>query len=134
MIIVSSDENRIVEIGTSDIWMSLCATIEVRLDYFSDEIPLAIQFLRTEKCEAKDGNASARQFNLIRDELAKFKPDKVVYDINDIDRAAPWANNISDVITSCANFYTTSDGKDLLFEIVSILCYAGIVGVDVAIM
>lgn len=30
---------------------------------------------------------------------------------------------MSPVITSCANLYTTKDGRDLLFEIVSILCY-----------
>ena len=134
MIIVSSDGNRIVEIGNSDIWISLCSTIAVRLNYNEEDIPLVLKFLRTGKCVAKEGNATARQFNLVRDELSKFAPDKVVYDIAEMTKEAPWGVNISDVITSCANFYTTSDGKDLLFEIVSILCYAGIMKVDISVM
>ena len=59
----------------------------------------------------------------MRDKLSNYPPEELVYDINDRSKHAPWEGNISPVVTSCANFYTTADGKDLLFEIVSILTY-----------
>lgn len=43
----------------------------------------------------------------------------------------PWKGRLSNVITSCANLYTTADGKDLLYEVVSILCYAEVAAVSV---
>lgn len=76
---------------------------------------------------------TARQFNLIRDELSRYAPEKAVYDFRDLKKKAPWNNNLSSVITSCANLYTTTDGQDLLYEIVSILCYAGVKKVSVSV-
>ncbi len=49
-----------------------------------------------------------------------------MFDIDDRKKEVPWKGNISSAITSCANLYTTSDGKDLLFELVSVLVYADI--------
>lgn len=46
-----------------------------------------------------------------------------MYDIDNPKLLAPWKDNLSPVVTSCANMFTTADGQDLLFEIVSILCY-----------
>ena len=76
---------------------------------------------------------TARQFNLIRDELSKYAPEKAVYDLHDLKKMAPWAGNLNSVITSCANLYTTADGQDLLYEVVTILCYAGIKRVSVSV-
>ena len=97
------------------------------------EIPLAIQFLEAGFCSSQKAMETARQFNLVRDMLSQYPPEKLVYDIKDPNGPAPWDNNISSVVTSCANFYTTADGEDLLYEIVSILCYAGITGESVSI-
>lgn len=55
----------------------------------------------------------------MRDKLSNYSPEDLVYDIDDRSKHAPWEANISPVVTSCANFYTTADGKDLLFDIVS---------------
>lgn len=134
MIIVSEDNKRMVEIGTSDIWHSVYSTIEVRLGRFKKKVPLAIAFFENGKCEWVNAMETARQFNLIRDELSQFEPEKAVYDCNNLKLAAPWKNKLSPVITSCANLYTTADGEDLLFEVVSILCYASIKRVNVKVM
>lgn len=45
--------------------------------------------------------------------------------------AAPWSNNLSGIVTSCGNLYTTLDGKDLLYEVVCVLTYAYYKKVDV---
>lgn len=134
MVISSSDHKRIVYIGTSDILQSLYSTIRVRLDYFKEKVPLAFNFLECGKCNSIAAMETAKQFNLLRDELSKVAPQQAVYDFRDLSRRSPWDGRISPVITSCANFYITSDGKDLLFEIVSILCYGYYSGSDITIM
>lgn len=134
MEIVSSNGKRVVDIGTSDILWSVYSTaVNAFLGLKKNKISKALKFLESGICSGKDGYEIARQFNLIRDEFAKIKPEDMVYDIKDKTKRAPWIDNISPVITSCANLYTTADGKDLLFEIVSILCYAQIAKVDVTI-
>lgn len=133
MLIISSDEKRLVDVGGSDIWYSVYSTA---LDAFAGEqekIASALEFMEEGECVASDGYETARQFNLIRDKFAGISPDRAVYDIQDKKRPAPWKGRLSPVITSCANLYTTADGRDLLYEVVSILTYAQIAGVDVQI-
>lgn len=132
MVIHSSDNKRFIDVGSDIIWNALLSTVYVRLDYYKDQIPLALQFLQTKHCTAEDALATAIQFNLIRDALSKFKPDKVVFDRFDQTVKAPWGDQISEVITSLSHYFVTQDGKDLLNEIVSILSYANILGLDVS--
>ena len=131
MEIISSDYKRSIDVGSSDIFYSLYSTVAIKLKDFTKEIPLAWDFLKTGNYEGKNGYEVARQFNLLRDKLATLKPTEIIYDLNDVSIKAPWEGNVSPVITSCANFYTTADGKDLLYEIVCIMCYAAVKKVDV---
>lgn len=66
----------------------------------------------------------------MRDGLASVSPQDALQTLNSLN-PPEWISDISPVITSCANLYTTADGGDLLYEIVSILVYASIVKVDV---
>jgi len=131
MLIFSSDKKRYVDIGTADNWICLYSTIVKRLGE-KQEWRAALSFLKTGACSAGDGYETAKQLNLIRDKLSQLSPDQVVYDLNDPKRPVPWKDNLSPVITSCGNYFTTSDGKDMLFELVSILCYAQIMNVSIA--
>lgn len=132
MRLISSDGERVVDVGGSDIWFSLYSTVISTFGHNRNKIAKAIKFMEKGICDGKDGYEVARQFNLIRDELSKIAPDKAVYDISDKKKIAPWKGKLSPVITSCANLYTTADGKDLLFEVVSILTYAQIKKVNVS--
>lgn len=133
MELTTIDGKRYVDIGGSDIWNSVYSTAMVRLGIFKHKIPLAIDFLKTGKCTGDKAIETARQINLLRDEFAKYGPDKCVYDYKRPKEKAPWNGQISPVITSCANLYITADGKDLLFELVSILTYADLKKVDIKI-
>ena len=130
MEIVSTDKKRRVEIGSSEILMCLYSTILLKVGN-NVRWSLAIEFLRTGRCDGHSGYEVARQLNLIRDQLSQIPPEQIVYDFNNPKEKAPWGNNYSPVITSCGNFFTTADGKDLLFELVSILCYAKIKNVNI---
>ena len=120
----TSDNKRFVDVGGTDIWKSIYSTAEARLGLYKNKVPLALDFLRTGNCEAKNSLETARQINLIHDKLAQYDPEKAVYDIDNPHQPAPWSGKISPVITSCANLYTTSDGKDLFTEVFELLEYA----------
>jgi len=124
MIIISSDNERLVDVGSEEIWYSVLSTAEVRLAHMRKEINLALEFLRTGQCSTENAHETARQFNLIRDAFSQIPPSDAVYDMKNPSLEAPWSKNLSDIITSCGNLYTTSDGKDLLYEVVCILTYA----------
>lgn len=131
MVIQSSDNKRFIDVGSDIIWDALAATVSVRLHFYKDHIPLAMQFLTTKHCAAEDALQTAVQFNLIRDEFSKFRPTEVLFDQFDHSKRAPWGDQISEVVTSLAHYFITSDGKDLLYEIVSILCYADVLNLGV---
>lgn len=124
--ISSSDNELFVNVGSGDVWISLMSTVDIRLKNCKKDISYAVNFLHSGECSAEDALKTARQFNVIRDELSKFKPDQIVYDEDDLSKESPWKYNISPVVTSCANFFTTADGNDLLYEIVNILTYAAL--------
>ena len=121
----TSDNELFVDVGSGDIWISLMSTVDIRLKN-KKNISYAVNFLHSGECSAEDALETAKQFNIICDELSKFGPDKIIYDSEDLKKEAPWKNNISPTVTSCANFFTTADGKDLFSEIVNILTYAAL--------
>jgi hypothetical protein len=89
--------------------------------------------LKTGKCSHKDAYETARQINLIRDAFSQIAPSQAIYNKDDLSERAPWADNLSGIVTSCGNLYTTADGKDLLYELVCILTFAHYKKVDVTI-
>ena len=131
MVIITTDNQRIVEIGTSTIMFSLYSTVKILLRRKTSKIKTAKDFLKTGNCDHKNAIICARELNLVRDFLSRYSPEKAIWDCNDLSALPPWYNNLSPVITSCANLFTTADGKDLLYELVSVLTYAGITGCSV---
>ena len=131
MIIKSSDNKRYIDIGSYTIWYALYSTVKSRLSQSESLFPNAIEFLKTCRCEPNLAQKTAKQINLIRDHLSSIPPEKAICDIDHPQIDAPWKNSISPVVTSCANLFTTADGKDLLFELVSILVYASLAKVSV---
>ena len=50
----------------------------------------------------------------IKQELAKFQPSDVIWDIEDLSARPPWGDDISPDITNLSNYFVTSDGEDFL--------------------
>lgn len=131
MRLISKDGKKTVSVGGGDIWKALYSTVVSCIGKRRKKYPLAFDFLETGECRGNQGYETAKQINLIRDALSKYAPDKAVYDIDNPQLEAPWSGKLSPVVTSCANMFTTADGQDLLFEIVSILCYAQVAKTDI---
>ena len=131
--IISSDNKRMVDCGSTDTMLSAYSTATVLLKDNKKDLSQGLLFLKTGECSSEKCMETARQINLIRDRLSAFPPEAAIYDLNDLNAKAPWEGNISPVITSCSNLFLTADGKDLFFELVSILTYAGIKHVSVSV-
>ncbi len=125
MRLYTSDEIKMVDVGTGSIWYSVYSTAEVTLSKDAKkEIPLALNFLKTGDCRVEDLKETKTQLVVVQNAFKEIEPDKAVYDLHKPDVAAPWAGNIAPTVTSLANLYTTADGKDLLTEVISLLEYA----------
>ena len=126
MRLYTSDEKRMVDVGTGSIWYSIYSTAEVA---FSEDakkgIPLALTFLKTGDCPAESTAETRKQLIAVRNAFSEIAPEKAVYDLHKPDVAPPWYGNIAATVTSCANLYTTADGKDLFTEVLALLEYAG---------
>ena len=131
MIISCKNGKAHADIGSHDTWKALSSTIQVRLNTLQEQIPHAMELLTGGICLNSHCLEAAHQFNIIRDELSKYPPDQMVFDADDLSKKAPWGDNISPVITSCSNYFTTADGRDLLAEIVRLLCIAAYTKADV---
>ncbi len=132
MVIISEDNKKTVDIGRRDILFALYSTADCRLSGKSKKrVEKGLSFLEKGVCSCDEALETARQINLIRDELSSVSPDKMVYDKNDSKKEAPWGKKISPVITSCGNYFTTADGKDLFSSIVELLVYADVAKVSV---
>ncbi len=131
--IITTDNKRMVSVGSSAILHALYSTVTILLKDNSDDLQSAIRFLKTGKCDSRLSQDAAKQINLIRDRLTAFSPDKAIYDKDNPENKAPWENNLSPIVTSCGNLFLTADGKDLLFELVSILSYSAIKKVSITV-
>jgi hypothetical protein len=63
--------------------------------------------------DAGEAEAALREVDLIQHGLEAFPPSDVVWDFRDRSARPPWGDRISPHITSLANYFVTSDGKDL---------------------
>lgn len=72
-----------------------------------EQLPTAIQDLKT-----------------IQEKLAKLPPSDVIWDMEDLNKQPPWGNDIAPDITNLAEYFTTSDGKNLIEMLLNALEYA----------
>lgn len=58
---------------------------------------------------------------VIREELKRFTPDKVIWDIENLNALPPWGDQISHEITNLSNYFITSTGRDLFDVLIECL-------------
>lgn len=130
MDIICGDYLKVSAIGNYEYW----DMVKEILEYFFNgdkSVRKAMEFFEKEICKAEDGYDVARQINLIRDKLSQEKIDKLDKVKKKLSKDYEYLNNISPVITSFANLFTTSEGEDLFVELVKILCFSYIKKEDI---
>ncbi len=125
MRLFTSDENRSVDIGTGSIWYSIYSTAYIIFsEDAKEEVSCAMAFLKNGDCLAEDIPLVAKQLTKIQTFFSLINPEMAIYDLHHPEIAPPWKGNIASTVTSCANLYTTADGKDLFTEVIALLQYA----------
>ncbi|QWX84611.1 immunity 70 family protein [Cellulophaga sp. HaHaR_3_176] len=114
-----STSHYIYEIGTSDFLISFFDTIEYRLTkgFFGKKYPIVLNEFYNGNLKYENLEKAERELKDIQKRLKKFKPSKVVWDKNDLNKKPPWGDNISSDITDLSNYHVTSDGK-VLFDVI----------------
>jgi hypothetical protein len=104
------------EIGTSDFFHAFFSTISANLepDGWGSRFPVIMKRLYSGEVAGSEAANAILELATIRSALAKIHPDKVVWDIEDRSKHAPWGNRISSDITNLSSYFVTSTGRDLI--------------------
>lgn len=103
-------------IGTADFLHSFFSTVCGRLENgkWGSRYPYLMNELYQGTLPAEHLAAGADELSQIKQELAQFSPDQVIWDIDDRSLTPPWGDNISEDITDLSNYFVTSEGEDFL--------------------
>jgi hypothetical protein len=103
------------EIGAASFFMSFFSTVSANLEPrgWGSRFPAVMTKLYEGRLSATDAIFVLAELKVIHKELADFPPSKVVWDFHDRSLQPPWGDDIDPQITSLANYFVTSDGKDL---------------------
>ena len=133
MRLFTSDYSKTVDVGTGSIWNSIYSTaITLLSENIKRRVPLAIEFLKTGSCNASIARETRIQLMAIHNAFLAFASDAAVYDWHKPTMPAPWKGHIAPSVTSCANLYTTAEGKDLFKEVLNLLEYAERKSLDIS--
>lgn len=104
------------QIGTGDFLHSFFSTIAYNLEggKWGSKYPVIMNELYSGDLKSNRIELAIEELDLIVPELRKLKPNKVVWDIEDLTKQPPWGDNISSEITDLSNYYVTSDGADFI--------------------
>lgn len=109
------------EIGTSDFFHAFFSTVSSTLESegWASRFPALLGKLYQGNLDASLAKSAISELRQIQSELAAFRPDKVVWDIENPNpnKQPPWGSNISPEITSLANYFVTSTGRYISKEI-----------------
>lgn len=103
-------------IGTADFLNAFFSTVCGRLENgkWGSRFPHLMNELYQGVLPVKHLAAGTEELSQIKQELAKFAPDQVIWDIDDRSLTPPWGDNISEDITDLSNYFVTSEGEDFL--------------------
>lgn len=104
------------QIGSGDFLHAFFSTICFNLEdgKWGSRFPIIMNELYKGKLSKENIQKATEELEIIKSELQNYKPDKVVWDIEDLHKKAPWGDNISSDITNLSNYFVTSDGEDFL--------------------
>lgn len=104
------------ELGEPAFLKAFFSTVFAKLEAeaWGRRFPALMRDLYSGRLSPEKAAAAAEELAKLREELKAFKPKDLVWDFEDRTRRPPWGDEISPHITSLANYFVTSDGKDLL--------------------
>lgn len=107
-------------IGTGDFVHSFFSTICYNLENkkWGSRFHYMMNNLYQGELFYQDVDSAMKELEIIRKELRKFSPDKVIWDIEDLSKQPPWRNNISPEIKNLSDYFITCNGENIFDEII----------------
>lgn len=104
------------ELGEPAFLKAFFSTVFAKLEAedWGRHFPVLMHDFYSGRLSPEKAAAAAEEVTKLREGLEAFKPADLVWDFEDRTRRPPWGDEISPHITSLANYFVTSDGKDLL--------------------
>jgi hypothetical protein len=104
------------QIGSGDFLYSFFSTVCYNLENskWGSRFPHIMSELYVGELKIENIDSAISELNCIKTELSKISVDRVIWDIEDLTKKAPWGDNISVTITNLGNYFVTSEGDDLL--------------------
>ena len=103
-------------IGGGDFLHAFFSTVCGRLEneQWGSKYPYIMQELYQGELSAEHLQQAAEELAQIRQGLARFAPNQVIWDIEDRSLMPPWGDQIGESITDLSNYFVTSSGEDFL--------------------
>ena len=111
MTICTKNGDRSVNFGTSTVWDLFVAMLHKNIKDFDDEFPNVLAFFTTFRCNSDCSVKTASQLKAIRKILGEIPSDRPGI--------------------SCAEYFTTVDGDDLITGLIELLEYSAQNNTDV---
>lgn len=103
-------------IGTSDFLHSFFSTIAMNVEdrKWGSRFPVVMKNMYSGELKVDELNEAKIELEEIEKELKSFPPSRMVWDAEDITKNPPWGNNISPSIKNLADYFITTDGRNLI--------------------
>ncbi|MCM1500540.1 MAG: immunity 70 family protein [Clostridium sp.] len=111
------------QIGSGDFLYSFFSTVAYHLENgkWGKRFPVMMNDLYRGKINSRKIKKAIKEVEVIKEELKKYTPDKVVWDIDDLTKQPPWGDKISTEITDLSNYFVTNEGEDFITVLLSAL-------------
>ena len=111
----------VFELGAASFFNSFFSTVCNVLEHgqWGTRFPTTMRVLYSGTVPAEALPSLADELAAIRLELAGFPPSAVVWNIDDSSEQPPWGNQIAPTITTLAEYWVTSRGRDIFSELVA---------------
>lgn len=102
-------------VGSASFLHAFFSTVAARLEDegWGSRFPTLMRGLYGGELSHGATGAALRELTAVRAELARLTPKHVVWDFDDRRAAPPWGSDVDPRVTTLADYFLTSDGKDL---------------------
>lgn len=103
-------------VGDASFLKAFFSTIFVRVEErdWGSRYPVLMRDLYSGRVAPGAAGAALGEIERLRKHLADHPPNDIVWDFEDSASKPPWGEKVSSQVSSLANYFVTSDGKDLL--------------------